>query len=262
MLYDKSQRDPRWLEQVDLMKFRLFVQSLHQINPYNEVTWRNEFTTTDLYKQIKNQLSDDCLEIWTTSGIPGNSPTPREKQFNRYWNFNTFYYLYPLVFADDVVYDLGCGGNLFKPFFKNLIGIDPFHPNADIDDLCDDDFVKGHNQFFANVFAINSLHFVSLHKFSQTIDDFYSMLTPDGLGYISFGLAQMIALTTDQEWLEIFGKSAEATSLFDVVGYVDNVLRGMKYNFKIIDQNYFLQHDFRLILGNEIDGNIRLLIQR
>ena len=72
----------------------------------------------------------------------------------------------------------------------------------------------------------------------------------------------MIELTTDQEWLELFGKSANATSLFDVVGYVDNVLRSMKYNFKIIDQNYFLQHDFRLILGNEVDGNIRLLIQR
>jgi len=262
MLYDKTQRDSTWLNNVDLAEFRKFSHGLYRIAPYDEQQWRDSCTNSEWYKNIKQQLPAACKEIWTASGLPGNRPTPREFQYNQYWNFNTFYYLQNFLSVKETVYDLGCGGNLFKPCFKNLIGIDPFHPNADIDDICDEGFIDGHQNFFQYVFAINSLHFISLYKFSKTINDFHNMLAPNGLGYISFGLAQMVELTTDKEWIELFGKNPNNTNLYDVINFINTLLQSLPYNFLILDQNYFHTEDFRLITGNEIDGNIRLLIKR
>lgn len=262
MIYNKIQRSSQWLGDINIEDFRKFSTTLYRVNPYEELSWRDTFTKSDTYRTIKEIVPKDCKEIWTVSGLPGNHPTAREFQFYQYWNFNTFYYLQPFLNIDDVVYDLGCGGNLFKPYIKNLVGIDPFHPNADINDICDTDFVKGHQNFFKRVFAINSLHFIQLNELNRVIHEFYSMIAPGGIGYISFGLAQMVEFTTDQAWQEIFNKTAAQTTIIEVIQYVDSVLRNLSFKVNIVDQSYFLSHDSRIMLGNEIDGNIRLQLER
>jgi|688.fasta_scaffold00284_57 hypothetical protein len=263
MLYDKYVRDPSWLKAIDVEQFRTFFKTLKLKNPYHEDYWHKYFPTTDLYKHIKSKLAPTTKEIWTSSGQPGNTPTPRENQLNSYWTFNTFYYIEDLLKFDGPIYDLGCGGNLLKPFVDNIIGIDPFHPDADIGDICDEGFVAGHQNYFDRLIAINSLHFCALDKFSSTVDDFYSMLKPGGVGYVTFSLANMVALTSDSGWNTIFNKHPDQTNLIDVVTYLESCIQAMPYNFHIVDQNYFVQRDYgQLIIGNEVDGNIRLVVQR
>ena len=63
-------------------------------------------------------------------------------------------------------------------------------------------------------------------------------------------------------WIELFGKNPNNTNLYDVINFINTLLQSLPYNFLILDQNYFHIEDFRLITGNEIDGNIRLLIKR
>jgi hypothetical protein len=262
MKYAETQRSSAWLAEADPHKFRKFLENIKTKHPYDEDSWRQYFVNTALYNQIKLHLPS-CVEIWTSSGMPGNRSTPREHLLNSYFTFNTFYYLESLFDNKGIVYDLGCGGNLFKPFANNLIGIDSFHSNADIDDMVDTDFVKGHQEYFKRVFAINSLHFVSLIKFKLTIENFYSMLKVGGKGFITFALANMVELTSEDDWYKIFGKSAEETTIYDVVAWIDSTIWALPYNYHIVDYCYFKERDYgQIIIGNPIDGNIRLVIER
>jgi len=262
MKYAEPQRNSTWLESIDPQEFRVFLKSLRTLRPYDEDQWKQYFTTTELYRQVKLYLPH-CLEIWTASGMPGNRTTPRENQLNSYFTFNTFYYLESLFDNQGIVYDLGCGGNLFKPFAKNLIGIDCFHSKADIDDMVDNDFVKGHQEYFKRAFAINSLHFIPLTRFRETIVNFYSMLKSGGQGYITFTLANMIELTNDNDWVSIFKKPAVDTTLCDVVSYIDKEVWELPYEYQIVDYCFFVERDYgKILIGNPIDGNIRLLIKR
>jgi hypothetical protein len=73
----------------------------------------------------------------------------------------------------------------------------------------------------------------------------------------------MVALTSDSGWNTIFNKHPDQTNLIDVVTYLESCIQAMPYNFHIVDQNYFVQRDYgQLIIGNEVDGNIRLVVQR
>ncbi len=263
MKYALQQRSSQWLESVDLKNFRTFISNLKMLQPYDEDHWKQFFTQTELYHDIKSKLPVSCKEIWTSSGMPGNKTTPRENQFNSYFNFNTFYYLYSLFQDSHTIYDLGCGANLFKPFAHKLIGIDCFHIQADIDDMIDDDFVKGHQEYFYKAFAINSLHFIPLTKLQTTIENFYSMIKVGGQGFITFTLANMVELTNDADWQTLFKKMPDQTNLEEVVNFVNDIIWNLPYNYTIVDHCYFLDKDYgKLLIGNPIDGNIRLLIQR
>jgi hypothetical protein len=107
------------------------------ICPYDKIKFKSEFEKTEISKKLEQDFGKDNL-IWDKffySGLPPNTNpirkntyiTPREA-FSNYFSMAIFYYLLPLLAKDyDLIYDLGCGKNLFKPYIPRLIGVGAEH---------------------------------------------------------------------------------------------------------------------------------------
>jgi hypothetical protein len=264
-MYNQVYRNHSWLaDTADPGTIRKTQSNLLQIDPYQEQRWRDAFTVSQWYRDIRERLPSDVKEIWTRSGLPGNNPTSREFHFNRYFQMSTFYFIWHILKnSPPTVFDLGCGGNLFRDLVPNLTGIDPYHPGADINDLVDEDFIRGHQAHFDSVMAINSLHFRGLDQFGRILDDFHSMLKPGGMGFITFGLGVMVDHTSDDAWHEIFNLEPINTSASSVITWIDTQLRDLALDLHVIDQYYFNNLDTGdVVLSNPIDGNIRVVMRR
>lgn len=103
---------------------------MENINSYNEIEFRKIFSNTEIYKKLEQNFGDQNL-IWSkfvSTAIWSKAPridaeTPRESR-PTIFSASVFYYLLPLLEIDyDVIYDLGCGRNLFKSYIPRLIGI-------------------------------------------------------------------------------------------------------------------------------------------
>jgi hypothetical protein len=237
---------------------------LLQINPYHEHQWRKKFTATQWYRDVRQNLPADITEIWTRSALPSNMPASREFHFTRYFAMSTFYFIEKVLqTSPDTIVDLGCGGNLFRRLVRNLVGIDPYHPSADVNDFVDDGFIQGHRAQFDAAIAINSLHFRGLDQFRKVLDDFYSMLKPGGTGFITFGLGVMVDHTSDDAWIEIFDQDPINTTADTVIYWVDQQLRDLAWDLHVVDQYYFNHLEIGNIeLSNPVDGNIRIVVRR
>jgi hypothetical protein len=105
---------------------------MENVNPYNKSEFNKIFTSTGIYKKLEQDFGTKNL-VWDKF-VPAspefrNAPkkfkaqTPRER-VPTIFSATVFYYLLPLLEVDyDLIYDLGCGGNMFKPYIPRLIGI-------------------------------------------------------------------------------------------------------------------------------------------
>ena len=105
---------------------------LENLNSYN----LEEFQTTFKYNHIYQRLVEDFGEenlVWdkffnqpiNLQNAPKvkRGSTPRA-QCTTLFSASVFYYLLPLLeIKYDLIYDLGCGANLFKPYIPRLVGI-------------------------------------------------------------------------------------------------------------------------------------------
>jgi hypothetical protein len=229
---------------------------MQNINAYNKEVFFKEFSTTETFKKLSGDFDivsfDWCVPQWSTHYV-----TPRQELGDRDWvktKFSAvpFYYINCLLKQNPTsIHDLGCGWNVFKRYIPNLIGLDfddSDMPNfyADMPDYIDDDYVKNHQNYFESVFSINALHFHPLSTFSKIVDDFYSMIKPNGRGFLACNLSRMIELdplfknATPKE-VELFCRKELST-----LGHIK-----------------FLVVDIRSNPINEpLDGNVRLVIEK
>jgi len=225
---------------------------MKNINPYNKEKFFKEFSTTVAYKQLVQDFDILSFE-WSLPG-PDNDVTPRQIQgsFKSRFSVVPFYYLNFLLEKNpETIYDLGCGWNIFKKYIPNIIGIGAETPGskyfyADIHDFVDDDFIKGHQNYFESVFSINALHFRPLSNFLDIVTEFYSMIKSNGRGFLTLNLQRMI------ERDPIF-KNVDHQ---EILHYVEDQLQQLSYI-------NFLVKDIRIAPIDEvIDGNVRLVIQK
>lgn len=102
---------------------------IENINPYNETEFKKIFINTEIYKKLEqdfgetNLIWNNCFDDVVKSGPPIRGYTPRAC-FPEHFSATIFYYLLPLLEKNyDTIYDIGCGGNMFKPYLPRLIGI-------------------------------------------------------------------------------------------------------------------------------------------
>jgi hypothetical protein len=237
---------------------------LWQVNPLDESEWRQEFCQTQWYHHIRQHLPRDVVEIWSRSGFLPNTPISRDLYRRCYFGFAIFYfYQYLTKINPDHILDIGCGSNVFKDLVPGLVGLDPYHPDADICDLCDDEYVAGHERYFSALSAVNSLHFVGLDQMTDTILKLYSMLRAHGRAFITLGLGQMINHTSDPAWQAMFTRPFQECSASDIISWVDQQLRALPIKFLVVDHCYLVQENLgQVLLGNPVDGNIRLVMEK
>lgn len=208
---------------------------LENINPYNKEDWKKVFTQTDLYKRIQNDFDVVSFEYFVENTFYHDSykdMTTRQQLGSSIFSGTIFYYLDYLLRDDpEMIYDIGCGWNIFKKYIP-IIGYDPNSEFADTKTM-----PKGPVGKY--VMAINSLHFTELTNIKSIVSGFLSKIEPGGKGVLTFNVARMTIKTNKEE----------------VEKYIRTELSQFQDNLLVFDVNlgYY---------DATIDGNIRMVFSK
>lgn len=218
------------------------------INPYNRLDFEKYFVETDLYQQLITDFDEVDFEK-----LHKGYSTPRQSLGDvAKITATPFYYLEFLTRKNpSVIYDLGCGWNIFKKYIPNIIGVGAEELESgdfygDIHDYVDNDYIAGHQNFFESVFSINALHFVPLSSLQKRVLDFYSMIQLNGTGLLTFNVQRM--LERDREKFKKY-----STNQLD--DYVRDQLYHLDVNYQVFDVDLTVVDEF-------MDGNIRLVMTK
>lgn len=222
------------------------------IHPYNKEEFEKQFTNLPLHDRL---LNDFDVLMWDYYTDPYDAGTPRQHLGDKNlcktrFSVAIFYYLNFLVEKNPKkIYDLGCGWNIFKKYIPSVIGVGDETPGgkdffADIHDYVDDDYIRGHQNYFESVFSICSLHFVPMTFIRKRVLDFASMVKLAGRGLITFNAQRLLDadpnMTKRGHELELWIRQELSDLPFTV-----------------------LQFDLDLKkINNSMDGNIRLIFEK
>ncbi len=232
---------------------------MNNLNEYNEDKFCQEFEYTDIAQTAKKEFDQLCWHKTNRNLYSYGTPRKIHGTVNQTrFSMVPFYYLQPLIEKNPKeIYDLGCGWNIFKKFIPQIIGVSPEQGVdffGDIFDIVDDNYIKGHQNYFESVFSINALHFRPLDKLRQSVYDFISMVKPGGRGFLAVNLQRYIDQTSKEYLTTIFGTAAPSKVAYD--SFVRDALSTIGINFLIIDI------DFNNTLNDGMDGNIRLVFEK
>jgi hypothetical protein len=223
------------------------------VNQYDQKKFQNYFVNTELYKKLQKDYE---ILIFEDDLLKSQGRTPRQLAATRQFSVVPFYYLNILTDQNpSVIYDLGCGWNIFKKYIPGVIGVgaEPVDSGSyfgDIPGKVDSNYVREHQNYFDSVFSINALHFYPLRNIRKIVLDFISMLAPGGYGFLTLNLARMIALD--------FTRYKNYT-VEDFENYVRTELSNVPAEYKVFDVN-FRNPGYKL--DNFMDGNIRLICHK
>ena len=227
-------------------------------------TWADEFVNDQFYQNLNNYF-ESVIEIRkkrpTRAVFSSNyqvefeviddgldfDVTPREYSLfvQREIHLDTFYYIdYIRKNNTGKIYDIGCGSNTFKYFFKDIVGLDIANPQADIDVYFNDEYIQQNQNYFPNAIAINSLHFTSFLNFKKQIKDFASCIETGGYGYITFNVERLIAFSEPSEIPD------------NIEEYVKKEISELE--IEVLSLDLF---DVNPQGNNGLDGNIRVLFK-
>jgi hypothetical protein len=219
------------------------------INPYNPEQFKKIFESTDIYRSV----IEDYDNLWWEQQVKFfDRLTPRQSvsTLTRGFSMIPFYYLQPLLEKNPtLIYDLGCGANMFKKYITNIVGVDRNGDQIcypDIEDQVDSKYIDAHQNYFESVFSINALHFRPLSNLRLIYEEFISMVKPGGRGFLSVNMQRML----EREQVSSMQKNQ---NILDQ--YVRKQLDNLPCTYLIFDVNLNP-------LDEWLDGNIRLVFER
>ena len=211
---------------------------LENKNPYNQKEWEIKFKDTELYKKLQEDFDiiafDHFVEqahikkFYNSQG----TGTPRQNIGSSIFSGTIFYYIdYLLQDNPEIIYDIGCGWNIFKKYMP-IYGYDPYSTYADSRTIPSD----FHGKY---VMSVNALHFSSIDNLTDIVTDFYNKIDEGGKGFLTLNTARM-------------------TKRFDL----DNVESDIRTQlFKFYDN--LLVFDLDLSFRDAyLDGNVRMVFSK
>lgn len=224
------------------------------INRYNPEKFKNYFVTTELYKKLQKDhefltFGHALSDMWPAD------ITTRQSIACGHFSVIAFYYLEFLTNQNpSVIYDLGCGWNIFKKYIPNIIGIGEEDPKSqyyfgDIHGRVDQNYVEQHQNYFESLFSINALHFRPLRELRQIALEFISMMKPDSYGFLAINLSRMY----ERDYEKFKNYSQE-----EIENFVRGKLSDLPVDYKVFEIN--LTPAWRL--DSDMDGNIRLVVHK
>tara|TARA_B100000963_G_scaffold342557_1_gene343544 strand:- start:3518 stop:4180 length:663 start_codon:yes stop_codon:yes gene_type:complete len=150
-------------------------------------TWKEIFVRSEKYSQLSDICYDD--RVYTIN--------PRDRHFRKTdinKNLHTiFWYEWIInqINCDDLVLDIGCGNNLFKPLYStyNIIGTDKGDFSCDIQaHLRDLDEYKGK---LKSAFCFNSIHFADDQGFKSNLEYLSNLLQPNCFAVVTVNNLQI-----------------------------------------------------------------------
>jgi hypothetical protein len=228
---------------------------MRNINEYDEVKFEEEFANSNVAQAIQKDFD---LLVWDKYLPKHVYATERQFLGSRICTMTSFYYINKLLEKNpDVIYDFGCGWNLFKKYIPNVIGIGPENPDdphsyyADHYDIFDEDFANNHQAQYESAMAICSLSYRPLTEIAHTVKSFMSMIKPGGRGYIALDISPMVGREDPAVLDDVFGTT---TPIFhEVEDYVREKLGELSCEYLIVD--------FDGEINDAYDGNLRLVFE-
>jgi len=211
---------------------------------YNEEQFKQEFPNSELGQRFLATVPSWIDVSYAPYVDSTKFQIPREIVTTV--SVTSFFYIQKLLEKEPtVIADIGCGKNFFKNFIPSIHGIDPIYKEyADEVDYFDKDFVQGHQEQFDCAMAINSLHFINIKDFQDTLTDFAKIIKPGGRGYITFNLSQIKDKTPTVDW-------------------IDNVSEYFKQQVDSVFTNVLVYDDYINNTKEEsLDGNIRIVFEK
>jgi len=230
---------------------------MYNKNPYSEKICREvvEKFEESIKKKYGLFTINDFRKIYQWSNELHEHSTPRYRLISGVIPCASFYYLNKLLeTSPSEIADIGCGMNFFKDILPGVTGIDGTGKWADVNDVFDDDFVRGHTNSFLCAFSIDALHFIPITDFHKRVMDFSNIITPNGRGYLAMNAARMIETTDKKVIRELF--STEVPASEQISDYIDQQIKMLPLKFLVIDNLIMEEYD------DYVDGNIRLVFER
>jgi|694.fasta_scaffold138034_2 hypothetical protein len=240
------------------------------VNGYDKDRFKLDFASHNIYLEgIKKDKSLNSATLQFDSFFPfktmvdpkmdNDLSTPRliNLQLNSSFSMAPLYYLDLLLKQNPTsIIDIGCGANMFKRIIPCIHGIDPVpdNPHADEVGSFDSEFSRAHKDEYESVFAINSVHFVSLSNFEKRMLEFINIVKPGGRGFVTFNATRMLELTSKEELEQLFSTQIINGPL--VINYVRNIIQNISVKFLVID--LYIDKEINEIMN----GNIRLVFEK
>lgn len=217
---------------------------IENINPYNKQDWEYKFKQSDLYRKLAedfNEISFDHFVEKKYSFFPRFNNTPRQMLAQgedhatfgtSYFSGTIFYYIdYLLRDNPKIIYDWGCGWNIFKKYLP-IIGYDPNSPYADKKIL-----PAGFR--CRSIMSMNALHFNSLTNIKNITTEFYDKIEVGGKGLLTLNVARM----------------TPRTDMDNINTYIRTELYSFKNNLLVFDLDLSLRDAY-------LDGNLRMVFSK
>lgn len=226
---------------------------LANLNGYNKQQWMEEFTDSKLHQQLDNDF-DVLMWEWSNDAPSPPGPTARQywgQQYPSSFSVTVLYYLETLFRqSNKTVYDIGCGWNIFKKYYPQIVGIgaediDSKWYFADQPGFVNAEYVAAHQDHYDCFFSINALHFRPVSEVKQIVEECASMLTDGGSAFITFNTTVLVAYDKEQTF----------SSNSDIEQYIRTQLSQADVHWRIVDIN--LDND-----NEGLDGNVRLLFTK
>ena len=222
---------------------------MKNINAYCEDEFYSSFLENPIYAEIQK---DYDKVFWGKNRTDWKlwDMTPRELLGgirSTEFDMTSLYYMSFLLEKNpDIIYDLGCGWNIFKKYIRKIHGIDACSLSADSREIIDDKWLFDRKGTLDSVMSICALHSIPLELIKKRVIDFASLLQTGGRGYLSLNLQRMIERSTVDEFKNVD---------FDFDEYVRNELEDIPFKYLVFDVDFSYGKD------TGIDGNIRLVIE-
>ena len=242
---------------------KVITNNVIELNTCNSNQWLDEFKTLPSYQraaQHYDHVITSYLEMTLLKAAWHHTVYELPRDFCEQYKIldcTPFYYIEKVMQTNPAtVVDLGCGLNVFKKVYPNIIGIDS-NPKANFDefDFFDEDFAQGHRHYYDGLISINTIHFSPIDTISQRLSMTKGLVKPGGRAFVSFNLETWLMHTDKQVIDSLFGPVPQFN---DIVNYVNNQIVASNLNLEVVDWPV-LHITENSTIRDDYNGNIRLV---
>lgn len=239
---------------------------IQQLNPIDTEKWWQEFQQSPQFAVSKTSYdyfikSYQEMTIVKAAWHDTVYDLPRKVcEQHRVFDISPHYYIkFLLDICPEKFVDIGCGENVFKKIYPNIVGIDSDPTsNFDIFDHLDNDFVAGHLECFDAIISINTIHFSPIDTVKDRLLWIKEMLKPNGRAFISTNLETWLMYTDKQRSLSLFDG---IPNLENLVQYVHQQVMDTGASFLVIDYPV-LKYSHESTIRDDYNGNLRWVFEK
>lgn len=235
---------------------------VEEINSYNPTTWKDHFSRDPYYQNISQNYKTVIYSYKEMSLLKAalhdtvyEAPRVFIKNYNILDAVPYYYINFLLEKSPEMIVDIGCGVNYFKPHL-NLIGIDADpKSNFDVFDYFDKDFATNHQHHYESLISINTIHFAPITSIRERLLLVAQLIKPGGRGFVSFNFETWLMYTDKNQIESLFGTWPKFD---DIANYINEQILQTGLNFIVIDWPVLHITDNSTI-RDDLNGNIRLV---